>query len=437
MLPSFPENLARPELTQRQLDRLNHLLVQVLPHSAFYAARFAAAGVPFAPLASLDQIQRLPFTTKADLAADQAAHPPYGSNLTEPHDHYRRLHQTSGTSGQPVRWLDTEASWNWMLDCWASYFRIIGLGPHERAFFPFSFGPFLGFWTGFESAARLGCLVLPGGGMSTGARLRFLLDNQVTVLFCTPTYALHLAETAGHEGIDLGRATVKAIIVAGEPGGSIPATRTRIEHSWHTRVYDHSGMTEVGPLSIECPARPGGLHVLETEYIAEVLDPATGQPVPRGTPGELVVTNLGRLGSPLLRYRTGDLVCVSPLPCPCGRDLVWLDGGIRGRVDEMIVLRGNNLHPGALQTILHRFTELAEYRIEVDRSSALAELRIDVEPQPGVAGPALAERVAQAIRDELLFRAEVRVVPAGSLPRFEMKAQRLVRKSGAGSATGG
>ncbi len=432
MLPPTPENLSRPELASRQLLRLNVLLAEVLPRSWFYAARFTAAGVPFAALTTLDDIQRLPFTTKADLVGDQVQHPPYGSNLTEPLDRYRRLHQTSGTSGQPLRWLDTEPAWNWMLDCWAAYFRIIGLGPHERAFFPFSFGPFLGFWTAFESAARLGCLCLPAGGMSTGGRLRFLIDNQATAMFCTPTYALHLAETARQEGIDLGRAAVRTIVVAGEPGGSIPATRSRIEEAWQARLFDHSGMTEVGPLTIECPARTGGLHVLESEYIAEIIDPATGLPVPAGTPGELVVTNLGRVGSPLLRYRTGDLVRADPGPCPCGRALVWLDGGIRGRLDEMIVLRGNNVHPSALQTLLHRFTDLAEYRIEVDRSSVLAELRIEVEPRPGVAGPALAERIAGAIRDELLFRAEVRVVPAGSLPRFEMKAQRLVRKSALG-----
>jgi len=436
MLPPFPENLARPDLTRRQLDRLNFLLTEVLPRSRFYNARLAAAGIAFAPLSSLDQLQSLPFTTKADLAADQARHPPYGSNLTEPITSYRRLHQTSGTSGQPLRWLDTEAGWNWTLDCWTAYFRIIGIGPHERAFFPFSFGPFLGFWTAFEAAARLGCLCLPGGGMSTGARLRFLLDNQATVLFCTPTYALHLTEHACQEGIDLGHSAVKAIVVAGEPGGSIPATRSRIEEGWQARLFDHSGMTEVGPLSIECATRTGGLHVLESEYVAEFIDPATTQPVPPGTAGELVVTNLGRLGSPLLRYRTGDLVCADPGPCPCGRALVWLEGGIQGRVDDMIVLRGNNVHPAALQTVLHRFADLAEYRIEVDRSAVLAELRIDIEPQPGVLGSVLAERVAQAIRDELLFRAEVRAVPPGSLPRFEMKAQRLVRKSGNGSATG-
>jgi phenylacetate-CoA ligase len=169
-------------------------------------------------------------------------------------------------------------------------------------------------------------------------------------------------------------------------------------------------------------AHPGGLHILETDYVAEVIDPASGNTLPPGTPGELVLTTLSRPGSPLLRYRTGDLVCVDSEPCPCGLPYLRLGGGIRGRVDDMVVIRGNNVHPSALQSILHRFPEVAEYRVEVDRSGALPVLRIDVESHD----PACAALVEQAVRDELLFRPEVRAVPPGTLPRFEHKARRLV-----------
>ncbi len=435
MPASAPENLSRLELTRRQEDRLR-LLAQSLPRNRFYADKLAVAEIAPANLRSLADLQRLPFTTKVELLRDQEQYPPYGRVLTEDLSRYRRLHQTSGTSGQPLRWLDTEAGWEALLGTWAAFFRIVGLRSDARAFFPFSFGPFLGFWTAFEAACRHGCLCLPGGGMSTVARLRFLLDNRATVVFCTPTYALRLAEVARQEGIDLGQTDVRTLIVAGEPGGSIAATRSRIETAWQARVFDHSGMTEIGPMSIECPDQPGTLHPLESDFVIEVIDPATQEPVPAGTPGELVVTTLHRTGSPLLRYRTGDLVCVAPEPCACGRALARLVGGIRGRVDDMIVLRGNNLHPSALQTILHRFAEVAEYRVEVDRTGALPVLRIEVEPHSSDVGSALAERVAGAIRDELLFRAEVRCVPVGSLPRFELKSQRVVRKNGAGSATG-
>lgn len=366
----------------------------------------------------------MPFTTKAELTADQERIPPYGTLLTYSPEQYTRLHQTSGTHGNPLRWLDTPASWNWMLDCWKQMFVIAGVSANDRLLFAFSFGPFLGFWTGFEAAQRLGCLCLAGGGMSSAARLRLLLDNRATVVLCTPTYALHLAQVALEQGIDLRQGSVRKLIVAGEPGGSIPATRQRIENAWNARVFDHHGMTEVGPMTIECLESPGGLHVMEEHYIAEVIDPATAQPVPPDKIGELVVTNLGRLGSPLIRYRTGDLVRVDPKPCACGRTLMRLDGGILGRNDDMISIRGNNVYPSALENVLRQFADLVEYRVEVDATSPLAELRVEAEPAPN-ASSGLAEQISQAIRNELLFRAEVTLVAPGSLPRFEMKAQRV------------
>src|SRR5262249_37894170 len=145
---------------------------------------------------------RVPFTVKQELVADQAACPPFGTNLTYPLDQYTRFSQTSGTSGAPLRWLDTTATWSWMVDNWVDVFRVSGVGSQDRVFFAFSFGPFLGFWTAFEAAGRLGCLCIPGGGLSSSARLRSMLDNQATVLCCTPTYALRLAEIAAQDGID-------------------------------------------------------------------------------------------------------------------------------------------------------------------------------------------------------------------------------------------
>src|SRR5258708_33571229 len=149
-----------------------------------------------------------------------------------------------------------------MLDCWTDYFRIIGLRSDDRLFFPFSFGPFLGFWTAFEAAARLGNFCLPAGGMSSTARLRFLMDNEATIVLATPTYAQHLADVARAEGLDLASSSVRAVIVAGEPGGGIPGTRQRIEAGWGARLFDHNAMTEIGPAGIECPHNPVGLHLL-------------------------------------------------------------------------------------------------------------------------------------------------------------------------------
>ena len=395
------------------------MLDEVLPRNRFYASKFAAAGVKPSDIRTIEDLSRLPFTCKEELAADQAANPPYGTALTYPVERYSRLHQTSGTStGKPLKWLDTPESWESVLRCWSLAFPIMGLSPRDRVFFPFSFGPFIGFWSAFEAASRFGALVIPGGGMTSTARLRFLIEQEATVVFATPTYALHLAELAAKEGIDLAGSSVRKLVVAGEPGGAIPATRQRIEEVWGARVFDHYGMTEVGPVAIDAENSPGEMVLIESEYIVEVLPPSGGrQPPVDDDIGELVLTNLGRVGSPVIRYRTGDLVKVRN-----GR----IVGGILGRVDDMLHVRGNNLYPGSIEAIVRRFPGVAEYRIVVDRSGPLADLRLEVEPAAGTDGRELAESVSRAVRDELLFRVDVTAAPPGSLPRFEMKARRIV-----------
>lgn len=415
------------ELQGYQLERLRRLLNDVLPSNAFYTRKFATAKISPHHLRTLTDLTEFPFTSKSELAEDQAAHPPYGTALSHPIDHYARLHQTSGTStGRPLRWLDTPESWDALVACWIISFPVMGLTRNDRCFFPFSFGPFIGFWSAFEAASRFGALVIPGGGMTSTARLRFLVEHEATVVFATPTYALHLAELATKEGIDLASSSVRAVVVAGEPGGNIPATRRRIEQVWGARVFDHYGMTEIGPVAVEAVDDPGNMVLLESQYIAEVIEPEGTQAVPDGEYGELVLTTLSRTGSPLIRYRTGDLVRIARTPDPAGRTWRRLAGGILGRADDMIHVRGNNLYPGAIEAIVRRFPELAEYRIHVDHSGPLADLRIEVEPAAGYNGNDVAETVSRAVRDELLFRVEVTAVPPGALPRFEMKARRLV-----------
>jgi phenylacetate-CoA ligase len=399
----------RPALLELQRRKLRGLLDTVLPRNPFWARKLAGP---------VDDVAALPFTTKEEIAADQAAHPPYGTNLTRPLERYVRLHQTSGTLGKPLRWLDDREGWDWVLSCWRRIYASVGLRPDDRLLFAFSFGPFLGFWAAFEGAQRLGNFGVASGGLSTSARLKLLVENRITAVCCTPTYALRLAETAAAEKLDLAGGPVRMLILAGEPGAGIPATRRRIETAWGARVFDHYGMTEIGSLGIECAAHPGGFHLLETECIAEVVDPATGAPVPAGREGELVLTNLGRAGSPLLRYRTGDRVVADPDPCPCGSVLTRLRGGILGRADDMLIVRGMNVYPAAIEAVLREFPDVAEFRIV---ASATA-LRLEVE-----APAALAGRIADAVKDRLLLRPEVAAVPAGSLPRAEMKSRRVER----------
>jgi phenylacetate-CoA ligase len=414
-----------------QFAKFREMVREILPANRFYAAKFGDAPNDPRRVRNLEQLRHLPFTTKQELLDDQTAHTPYGTNLTYPIERYSRLHQSSGTAGVPLRWLDTPESWKWFLGCWRMIYETIGLKQDDRLFFPFSFGPFLGFWGAFEGASGLGNLCLPGGGMTTVARLRFMLENRATVVACTPTYALRLAEAADEEGLDLAGSPARTIIVAGEPGGSILATRARIESSFGARVFDHTGMTEIGAVGIECLPNPGGVHLIETECIAEVIDPQTTEPVAAGEQGELVLTNLGRWGSPLIRYRTGDLVRADPQPCTCGRSWMRLAGGILGRADDMVIIRGNNLHPAAMEELMRGLPDVGEYRCTVGASGSMNSLAVEVEPAPGsrIGGPALAKRVAGAVHDRFHFRAAVTAVARGSLPRFEFKSRRFVRAS--------
>jgi phenylacetate-CoA ligase len=426
------ETLPADRLRAHQWRRLCVLAAEIFggrgrAGNAFIRRKWRAAGIRSAgDLWTWDDFQRLPVTRKAEFVADQAEHPPFGSNLTYPLSRYVRGHQTSGTSGQPIRWLDTEESWQWWARCWAFVLRGAGIAPADRIFFPFSFGLFVGFWGGFEGARALGALAIPGGGQDSATRLASMDALGATALVCTPSYALHLLEVARERGLDPTKLAVRRTVHAGEPGAGIPAVRARIEEGWGARAFDHAGMTEVGAYGYECAAQ-AGLHVNEAEFIAEVIDPATGAPAAEG---ELVLTNLGRLGSPAVRYRTGDRVRLADAPCGCGRTFLRLAGGILGRLDDMLIVRGVNVFPSAIEGIVRRFPAVAEFQIEVFRQGALDEVCVRVEG--GEDG--LVQRLHESFRTELGIRVDVAVVSPGSLPRFELKARRVVRRPAASPA---
>lgn len=418
------ETLSRERLQALELERFEALLEEILPRNRFYAAKLGEAR----KVTTWDEFHALPFTTKNEIAADQLAHPPYGTNLTYPLDRYIKLHQTSGTTGKaPIRVLDTEESWRWWARCWGHVYRGGGVGPGDRVFFAFSFGPFIGFWAAYEGSRTVGALSVPGGGMQTDQRLQAMLDNEVTVLCCTPTYALRLADEARRLGIDLADSSIRTTVHAGEPGASIPAVRTRIEASYGARCHDHTGMTELGATGFTCQQQ-AGVHLIESEFIFEVIDPETGDLLPPGEQGELVATNLGRAGMPLIRYRTGDLVQIVESPCACGRTFARLPHGILGRADDMFVVRGVNVFPSAIEGVLREFSEVSEFRIEVSSRRSMAEVKVLLDPHPGQHAE-LADRVAARLQDRLLLRVACEVVPPGSLPRFELKARRVVHRA--------
>lgn len=422
------ETLSPDALRAHQWGRLQGLARAVYPANRFVAEKWRAAGIGAAgDLTGWSDFARLPFTIKQELVDDQAAHAPFGSNLTYPLERYVRVHQTSGTTGAPIRWLDTRESWEWWARCWQFVLVGAGLGPGDRVFFPFSFGLFIGFWAGFEGARALGCLAIPGGGQDSVQRLEAMRALQATALCCTPSYALHLAEVARERSADLPGLGLRATVHAGEPGAGIPAVRARIEAAWGAPAHDHAGMTEMGAYGFECREQ-AGLHVNEAEFVAEVIDPGTGEPAAEG---ELVLTNLGRAGSPLFRYRTGDQVRVARGPCPCRRTFLRLEGGILGRVDDMLVVRGVNVFPSALEGILRRFPAVDEFVIEVFRDRELDEVRLLLEVAAGGGAADVVAGVREAVRVELGIRVETVLVPARSLPRYELKARRLVHRTAA------
>ncbi len=433
MSTSPQQSYSTDGLRKAQLDRLNTLLAAVRTRP-FYAERFARlASTVDLPLESLDQITRLPLLAKSDMIRDSACAP--GRIFDLPRSQYTRLHQTSGTKGFPMAVLDTPEDWDWWLRCWDFVLDAARVSSDDVAMMAFSFGPFIGFWTANDALVRRGAMVVPGGGISSENRIRMIQDHGCTIVCCTPTYALHLATAAKKSGVDLSATSVTRIIVAGEPGGSVPAIRSRIEQLWGAEVIDHTGASEVGAWGFGSPDGRG-IHVIESEFVVELLrfDEAhpRGVPVPDGEEAELVLTNLGRFGGPAIRYRTGDIVRgfrQHDQPCK----FVWLEGGVLGRADDMLVIRGVNVFPSSIEAIIREVTPTSEFRMLVSRENEMDQLAIEAETDE-----ATATRLAELLRDRLSMRIGVATVPPDSLPRFEAKARRLVdRRDNAKTKQGG
>jgi phenylacetate-CoA ligase len=410
------QSLSRAELAEYQLQRLNTLLAKILPANDFYAAKLANIPREFT---ALEQLAELPLTHKDELSAAVAA-PLAATNLTWPLEKYVRYHQTSGTHGRPFPVLDTAEDWQWWINCWQYVLDAAGVTSVDRAMLAFSFGPFIGFWSAHDALVARGAMVIPGGGTSTLGRLDLLQRTGATVLLCTPTYALHLAEVAAEHKIDLpAHCAIEKIIVAGEAGGSIPATRARIESAWQARVIDHSGASEVGAWGFG-DAAATGLHVIESEFIAEFLSVDTGEPAQKGELAQLVLTSLGRFGMPVIRYRTGDLV--RPVWSASGESgFVLLEGGVLGRADDMLVVRGVNIFPSSIEQIMHSFPEVVEYRFTVRKRGAMDEMLVEVEDH--LQQPA---RIAEELELRLGLKVDVQLAPPASLPRYEGKGKRFV-----------
>jgi phenylacetate-CoA ligase len=421
------ETAPRERLQTLQVEKLQKLLHEISGRNRFYTRKWNEARIIPGDIHSLADFQRLPFTCKSELVRAQEEAPPFGTNATFSPEAYTRIHQTSGTTGTPMRVVDTPESWDWWGYCWGHVFSGAEVTAADRVFLPFSFGPFIGFWAAVEGASRVGAMMIPGGGWDSVQRLHMMRDLGATVVCCTPTYALRLAEVARDEHFDMQSLSVRALIHAGEPGANVARTKARIEAAWGAKCFDHAGASEVGAHSFECEVQPGGIHLIESEFIAEVLDPQSGKEVPTGEIGELVITNLGRVGFPVIRYRTGDLVRLNLNPCDCGRTFARFDGGLLGRSDDMVTIRGVNVYPTAIENIIRQFGSVGEFQVTVTTVHEMHQLEVEIEIVSGDDAEHVRMHVEQAIYHALSLRPTVKVAKPGTLAHFEMKARRFRR----------
>ena len=419
------ETMPPKAIKELQIEKLRSMFKKIYGHNRFYTDKFDTAGIDHKAIQNVNDMAQIPLTNKEELIKAQQYNPPFGSNATFPESAYSRFHQTSGTTGKPLRVLDTPESWEWWGRCWGFVLTGAGLTENDRLFVPFSFGPFIGFWAALEGARIINTMMIPGGGRDSLERLHLMKELGVTAICCTPTYALRFAEVAREAEFDLNEIPMRISILSGEPGANVPATKSRVESVWNVKSYDHAGASEVGAHSFECEIQPNGTHVNESEFIVEVLNPDTLEQVSEGEQGELIITNLGRIGFPVIRYRTGDLVRLNHEPCKCGRTFPRFEGGVLGRVDDMVVVRGINVFPSAIENLVRRSDEVEEFRITVSTVKQMGHLSIELDLKKDTNPENAKNDVYQQIRNELGLSSEIKVVPHGSLPRFEMKARRL------------
>lgn len=425
------ETLARERLAVLQLEKLRERVGWAESRVPWYRERLRAAGVTAESLGRLEDVRRLPFLTREEWMAQQLESPLFGRMLALPVEAAMRYHMTSGTTGRvPLRALDSVKDWEWIAEMWCYAFWGFGVRPVDRVFLAFSYGTFVGFWGAHYACEKIGCLVLPGGNMTTEQRVRLIEELGVTVVCSTPTYALRMAQEARALGVDLAAGPVERLILSGEPAGSIPATKRLIEEQWGAKAGDTAGMTELGTIMIfECAHQPGGTHIIEDHFLEEVIDPLGEEPVGYGELGERVVTSFGRGFIPVLRYRTRDLVVRVPgSRCPCGRSFDLYEGGIQGRVDDMRVVRGTNVYPRAVEAIVREFKEVDEFQIHLyTLEGSRDEIEVLVEVPDRACDPdALARTLAGRLSDAHEgLRFGCRNVELGTLPRFELKAKRL------------
>ena len=420
---NIEETFTRQEIESYQLDRLHKTLEHCM-NSPFYRERFAREGLKPSDIKTLDDIRKIPFTTKQDLTY------PFGI-ASVPLEQCARLHSSSGTTGNPTVILHTKKDLEEWANAVARCLWMVGCRPNDVFQNASGYGMFTG-GLGFQyGAEKLGMLTVPAGAGNTLRQIKFFTDFGTTVVHAIPSYASRIFEVMQEKGIDPRKDTkLRTLVIGAEPHSE--DTRKRIEEMLGVKAYNSFGMSEMcGPgVAFECPEQ-NGMHIWEDYYIVEIVDPDTLEPVPDGEVGELVLTTLKREAMPLLRYRTRDLTRILPGECPCGRHHKRLDR-MKGRSDDMIILKGVNIFPIQIETILMQFKELAsDYLITLETKESNDAMTVEVEVADNLSFDDfgrlqnLEREITRQLRDEILITPKVRLVPKGSLPKSEGKAVRV------------
>lgn len=428
------ETLSREELGDLQLRLFRRQMEYVTDKSPFYRKKFKEAGVTSGDIKSMKDVEKVPFTTKQELLTSQEEHPIFGDFPCIPPEKATRVFQTSGTTGIPLKIPLSKKDWFRNYYEQFSYF-LCGYGVQSRdvAFFPFVYGTFIAWWGIQAAMEQHGVTIVPGGGQTSEARLKSIIDWDATVVCGTPTYILFLGELAKKIGIDLPGSKVRIVITAGEPGAQVPATKKLVESLWGAKNYDDIGSTEIANFGFECVEQKG-THMIESMFLPESLNTETGKPAREGEVGELVLSNLCCESVPLLRYKTKDLVKFNYERCDCGRTFLRMEGGVLGRADDMFHFGGVNIFPSAIENFVRGVPEFSkEYQLVIPPQGSGKRLLIRVEP---VSADLSEERMKDAIKGlvrdivyNIKVTPDVEAAAPGSLPRFEGKAKRVIRAS--------
>jgi phenylacetate-CoA ligase len=425
------ETLPREKLEKLQLKKIQNIFKWAYQHSKFYHKLYSEAGLEPGDIRTFDDIRKVPKVEKSTLRAVQGKEPyPYGDMLCVPLEKVTEYHQTSGTTGQPVYQADTWQDWEWNAESWAYILYAQGYRDHDRVFLPFGYNVFIAFWGAHYGAEKLGCEVIPGGVLNTEARILKMQELRATAMMATPTYVLGIADVAKRKlGIDPAKdLQIRKITVAGEPGGSIPTTRKRMEEAWGAKVYDHIGATEIGAWSYECIYQSGS-HVNETFFLVEIEDPDTGELITEpGRRGKMVITAFDRMAQPCIRFDSKDIIEWSPDECQCGRTFRMIKGGIIGRADDITKVKGVLLAPTSIEEVVRSIPELGdEYEVIVAKKGDIDDITLKVELLPGQEGQI--DSVKTKLVDQLRLKTNLgynlQFHEYNTLPRYDVKSKRF------------